>query len=95
MCYKKVTFWADRKVLVHPKAGMSTPPLFYPGFSVRPSDYRLFQAADMICTLELLVAKAEDGSLSKSEREFFGGMRDLKKNYLKPLAKMASLPGAK
>lgn len=62
---------------------------------MRPSDYRLFQVADMICTLELLVAKAEDGSLSKSEREFFGGMRDLKKNYLKPLTKMASLPGAK
>ena len=62
---------------------------------VRPSDYRLFQAADMICTLELLAAKAESESLSKSEREFFGGMRDLKKNYLKPLTKMASLPGAK
>ena len=62
---------------------------------VRPSDYRLFQAADMICTLELLAAKAEDGPLFKSEREFFGGLRDLKKNYLKPLAKMASLPGAR
>ena len=59
---------------------------------VRPSDYRLFQAADMICTLELLAVKVADGQLSKSEREFFGGVRDLKKNYLKPLARMASLP---
>lgn len=62
---------------------------------VRPSDYRLFQAADMICTLELLAAKADEGTLSKSEREFFGGVRDLRKNYLKPLAKMESLPGAR
>lgn len=60
---------------------------------VRPSDYRLFQAADMICTLELLAVKAEAGTLSKSEREFFGGGRDLRKNYLKPLAKMEVLPG--
>lgn len=59
---------------------------------VRPSDYRLFQAADMICTLGLLVAKVTDDSLTKSEREFFGGVRDLKKNYLRPLARMASLP---
>lgn len=62
---------------------------------VRPSDYRLFQAADMVCTLELLAAKVADGSLSRSEREFFGGVRDLRKNYLKPLAKMESLPKAR
>lgn len=62
---------------------------------VRPSDYRLFQAADMICTLDLLAAKAAEGTLSKSEREFFGGVRDLRKNYLKPLAKMESLPGTR
>ena len=61
---------------------------------VRPSDYRLFQAADMICTLELLSVKVDENSLSKSEQEFFGGVRNLKKNYLKPLARMESLPGA-
>lgn len=62
---------------------------------VRPSDYRLFQAADMICTLELLAVKAAEGALSRSEREFFGSTRDLKKNYLKPLSKMENLPGAR
>ena len=62
---------------------------------VRPSDYRLFQAADMVCTLELLAVKADEGRLSRSEREFFGGMRALKKNYLKPLARMERLPGAR
>lgn len=59
---------------------------------VRPSDYRLFQAADMICTLELLAAKLEDDGLSKSEDEFFGGARNLKKNYLKPLERKPFLP---
>lgn len=53
---------------------------------VRPSDYSLFQAADMFCTLELVTAKLEAGQgLSKSENEFFNGARRLKKDYLKPL----------
>lgn len=53
---------------------------------VNPSDYSLFQAADMFCTLRLLAEKLEDGqaSLSKSELDFFLSVRDLKKNYLKP-----------
>lgn len=53
--------------------------------NVRPSDYCLFQAADMICTLELLAVKLEEGGLSKSELSFFDGARNLKKSYLKPL----------
>lgn len=51
---------------------------------VSPSDYSLFQAADMFCTLALLEKKIENEGLSKSEREFFISVRDLKKNYLKP-----------
>lgn len=54
---------------------------------VAPSDYCLFQAADMVCTLELLAKKAEAGCLSKSESDFFRGVRNLKKNYLKPIRK--------
>lgn len=63
---------------------------------VRPSDYSLFQVADMACAVELLAAKLQDGILSKSELEFFGGVRDLKKNFLRPALrkKLASpLPG--
>ena len=52
---------------------------------VIPSDYRLFQAADLLCSMELLRLKIESSTVSESEREFFGNMRDLKKNYLKPL----------
>lgn len=52
---------------------------------VTPADYRLFQVADLICTLKLVELKAEDYALSKSEKYFFGDERTLKKNYLKPL----------
>ena len=50
---------------------------------VTPSDYRLFQAADMACTLELLVLKYHAGTLSSSEVKFFRGKRNLHKSNLK------------
>ena len=50
---------------------------------VYPTDYKLFQVADMICTFKLISLKLEQGGLSKSESLFFGNIRDLKKNYLK------------
>lgn len=55
---------------------------------VQPSKYRLFQVADVICTLELAKAKLlESGSVSESEERFFGGIKNFKKNYLKPLSR--------
>lgn len=54
---------------------------------VRPVDYKLFQVADLICTLELLAEKAEANIFSKSEMEFFNNVRDFKKNYLKHIRK--------
>jgi hypothetical protein len=54
---------------------------------VMPSDYKLFQAADLICTLELVRLKLEENRFSKSEQLFFGNTRELKKNYLKPIRK--------
>lgn len=54
---------------------------------VKPVDYKLFQVADLICTLELLSEKASVGGFSSSEREFFGNIRDFKKNYFKHIAK--------
>ncbi len=46
---------------------------------VIPSNYRLFQVADLICTFELLRLKANNHNLSRSELQFFGTERDLKK----------------
>lgn len=54
---------------------------------VFPSEYKLFQAADLLCTLELVKLKLENNVFSKSEMTFFGNIRDLKKNYMKPLSK--------
>lgn len=54
---------------------------------VMPADYRLFQVADLICTLKIAELKMENHQLSKSEMFFFNDERTLKKNYLKPLAK--------
>ena len=53
---------------------------------VMPSDYRLFQVADLICTLKLTELKLEAHILSKSEKYFFGDERTLRKNYIKPLS---------
>ena len=54
---------------------------------VRPADYKLFQVADLICTMELTNDKAERNALSKSEREFFHSARDFRKNLYKQLLK--------
>lgn len=58
---------------------------------VIPSDYRLFQIADLVCTLQLLELKCDNHNLSKSEKLFFENERILKKNYIKPL-KQKMLP---
>ena len=54
---------------------------------VVPSQYKLFQVADLLCTMYLIQLKLERSLLSRSEIIFFGNERDLKKNYLKPLSK--------
>lgn len=55
---------------------------------VLPAQYRLFQVADLLCTMELIALKAERHMLSKGESAFFGSARDLKKNYLSPLRRL-------
>lgn len=54
---------------------------------VQPSDYRLFQVADMLCTLELLHLKIQHNNLSKSEQQIFHTKHDLKKDFLKQIQK--------
>jgi len=50
---------------------------------VTPAKYRLFQAADMICTLELIRLRIEDGhGLNKAEKAFFGNARLFKRNVI-------------
>ena len=55
---------------------------------VLPHHYRLFQSADLICTLELIRMKDDARELSKSELDFFGSAGKIRKDYLKQLDKM-------
>ena len=50
---------------------------------VMPKDYKLFQVADLICTMELLRLKMENNQFSHSEELFFGSQYELKRNYLR------------
>lgn len=56
---------------------------------VLPNNYKLFQTADLICTLELLRLKLETGNLTRSETLIFHSKREFKKDYLKGLQRKA------
>jgi len=54
---------------------------------VAPERYRLFQAADLLCTLELTRIKLEvEHQISVSEKKFFVSIQNLKKHYLKQIS---------
>jgi hypothetical protein len=52
---------------------------------VSPAGYKLFQAADLLCTMELLSKKAQQKILSKSEILFFSSERDFRKSYYRAI----------
>lgn len=53
---------------------------------VRPQNYKLFQVADLICTVSLIEQRIlHDGKMTDSEHAFFGGPRKFKRNILKYL----------
>lgn len=66
--------------------------IFSPGFlppvefaqGVRPARYKLFQVADLICTVILIEQKfLHNIKMSPSEYKFFGGPRNFKKDILR------------
>ncbi len=51
---------------------------------ITPNNYKLFQVADLICTLALIKNKLiSNKPLTNSEEIFFGSAGRLRKNYLK------------
>jgi len=52
-----------------------------------PKAYQLLQAADFICSIELLKQKRLHSLLTKSELAFFYKPRELQKNYIKSVEK--------
>ena len=56
---------------------------------VTPERYRLFQVADLICTVELTRLKLDVGlSFTRSEDVFFSGVRTFKKTILRPISRL-------
>ena len=88
LSFKKTKIYYDNGQIEISKILASVFTVLLPEVEIKrvvPSDYRLFQAADMFCSMELIRLKAEASAISASETEFFGSIRDLKKNYLNPL----------
>lgn len=52
-----------------------------------PQKYRLLQAADFICSMELLRIKKAENRLSKSEKQFFYKPQELKKPFFRTVDK--------
>lgn len=52
-----------------------------------PRDYRLAQAADFICTIELTALKFEAKEVTKTDDRFFGARNSFRKNWLKKVRK--------
>lgn len=59
---------------------------------VLPKDYKLFQSVDLICTLKLLELKCKLGKLSRSEELMFHSIRDLRKQFIKPIERKKFFP---
>ena len=54
--------------------------------AVRPERYRLFQIADLICTVKLIEEKIRVGEgMTASEARFFGGAKEFRHNVLRYL----------
>ena len=54
---------------------------------VFPHEYKLFQVADLICTLELTKQKLEVNHFTKSDERIFHSKKDFNKDFLKGLEK--------
>lgn len=54
---------------------------------VQPNQYKLFQVADMICTLELSKLKFDSNTLSLSEENFYESRRKFRDFYYKTIKK--------
>lgn len=54
---------------------------------VQPYEYKLFQVADMICTLELSKLYFDNNKISKSEEKFYESRRKFKDYYYKTIKK--------
>ena len=86
--YDRIVCYYDygQRELTHILVSVFNTVLKYVDFRrVTPANYKLFQATDLLCTMELLSLKAERKMLSKSELTFFSSIRELEKSYLRAI----------
>jgi hypothetical protein len=86
--YDRIVCYYDygQRELTHILVSVFNTVLKYVDFrKVDPANYKLFQATDLLCTMELLSLKAERKMLSKSELTFFTSTRELEKSYLRAI----------
>lgn len=84
--YDQVIVYYDngqREITKIIKTAFSTELNNYEVRKVRPTEYRLFQAADLMCTLELLQKRYEMNTLTRSDMLLFYSRKDLRKDFLK------------
>ena len=86
---RHMEFFADfDKIIVYYLNAVFTIQFFNVEFRrAEPQKYRLLQAADFICSMELLKIKRKEKRLSKSEEHFFYKPQELKKTFLKSVEK--------
>jgi hypothetical protein len=54
-----------------------------------PNNYRLFQLADFVCTLELTNIKYEKGESTSTDEKMFGTRATFRRNYFRHIRKLA------
>jgi len=88
--YDEVTVYYDNGQLELTRILTSTLSVLLPNISfkrVKPSEYKLFQLVDMLCSLVLTALKFETKTASHSELEVFHNSRNFNKDYLKKIRK--------
>lgn len=65
--------------------------LLFKNFEMRkvlPVDYKLFQSADMLCTMYLINEKLKNHPISKSEKYIFSSKRDFYRQFFNPILEL-------
>lgn len=86
LSFDKVIVYYDngqRQITKMLKAVLATELAEFEMRKVHPVNYRLFQAADLLCTLALLQERYDSNSLTRSDILLFHSRNDLRKDFLK------------
>ena len=82
--YDKIVIYYDQHELATTLVTLFTFLFPNPDFRhVQPAEYRLFQVADLFCSLELIRHKYETGGLSSSESAFFITQVQFNRDYVR------------